>query len=359
MLIRQTLRGLKEGTKVKDGVLPGVHILGFKSKNGYSYAKEAVQKAAPLYEGAKVYADHRDDRSINEVVGVIEGVQYSAQDGLWGNLKLNTGHPMYESYVWMADNMRSQVGLSHSASVEREGKGGDITSIVAVESVDLVTTPATVNGLYEAVMARAGRVTEGVVSDKMAADAARDVLRTILSTVNSLAWDILCDTLASDADKATKLASLLADAAKEARAASKTTPESDTMIDFTKLTREELTKGAPAIVAAIEADAAKAAIAIEAKVTEALAKVPAAARTKVFEKQVRAALADAPALEELIADRLVVAKVEKVTETDAGEKIVAAKPVATDAEAEAAKVREAGTTPKPLSVDELTALFHA
>ena len=356
MLIRQTVRGLKEGTKVKDGVLPGVHILGFHSKNGYAYTKEAVQKSAALYEGVKVYADHRDERSVNDVIGVIEGVQFSAQDGLWGNLKLNTGHQNYESYAWMADNMPAQFGLSHSASVERAAKGGDITTIVAVESVDLVTTPATVNGLYEAVMARAAKVTEGVVADKMAADAARDVLRTILSTVNSLAWDILCDTLASDADKATKLASLLADAAKEARAAAKTTPSESIMaLDLTKLTREELLAGAPAIVAAIEADAAKAAIAVEAKVAEALAKVPAAARTKVFEKQVRAALADAAALEELIADRLAVAKAEKATEDAEGEKIVAGKKPA----AETTKVVEATDTPKPLSVDELAALFHA
>ncbi len=354
MLIRQTVRGLKEGAKVKDGVLPGVHILGFRSRNGYSYAKEAVKKAAPLYEGAKVYADHRDERSVNDVIGVIEGVQFSGEDGLWATLKLNTGHKNYESYAWMADNMPGQFGLSHSASVEREAKGGDITAIVAVESVDLVTTPATVNGLYEATMARFTRAQEGVVADKMAADAARDILRTILSTVNSLAWDLLCDTLASDADKATKLAALFADAAKEARAAAKTTPESEIM-DLTKLTREELLKGNPALVAAIEEAAAKAALAVEAKVAEALAKVPAAARTKVFEKQVRAALADAAALEELIADRLAVAKAEAKAGEEAEESVKSRKAPVGKVDEKA----EESTTPKPLTVDEIVALFHA
>lgn len=324
------LTALTEGAKrvkvTEDGVVKGVHILGYTSKNGLTYTREAVAAAVPLYEGKKVYADHpvidkdgnETPRSVKEIVATIQAPVTREATGMWGDLHLNTGHPYYEHFRWLAENAPGEFGLSHSVFGEKGGAGKSIIRIAEVESVDLVTTPATVKGLFESLQRQAKAIREGVVADKMTADWEGGILSRIVGTVNSLAWDSLCDTQKGQPEQAKALAALFSDAAKELRSISTPTAESAMTIDFKLLTREALIVGAPAIVAAIEADAVKAALAADAKVRESLAKVPEAARTKVFEKQVRAAVAsgDESALAELVEDRLAVAKVTEGAKPD-------------------------------------------
>lgn len=136
------------------GVVRGVKIIGRVSKNGREYTREALQNAAPLYEGVKVNVNHRPDakssRAYQDRFGVLQAVE-SRADGLYGDLHYNPKHPLAEQFAWDAQHAPRNVGLSHDAfgrSVRRDGKV-IIEEIKAVNSVDIVADPATTSGLFE------------------------------------------------------------------------------------------------------------------------------------------------------------------------------------------------------------------
>ena len=57
------------------GILYGVKVLGFESRNNRSYKRSAVAQAVKLYEGAKVNIDHdyqpTKPRSYGDGIGVL------------------------------------------------------------------------------------------------------------------------------------------------------------------------------------------------------------------------------------------------------------------------------------------------
>jgi len=135
------------------GVIPGVKILGLVSANNRVYTAECAAKAIPMYEGAAVYVDHSkrgERRSYRDRIGHLAGIVASA-DGLYGDLHYNPKHSLAEQLAWDAEHAPANVGLSHVAEgtvVQRGGK--DVVECIhKIESVDLVTSPATTHGLFE------------------------------------------------------------------------------------------------------------------------------------------------------------------------------------------------------------------
>ena len=150
-------RGVPMRVDRDSGVLRGVKILGLKSRNGRSYLPEALEKAAALYENAKVNVNHpkghpASPRDYQDRLGQIRDVQWRADEGLFGDLHFNPKHALAEQLAWDAEHAPENVGFSHNVEV-RVGRRGDrvvVEAIIRVQSVDLVADPATTRGLYEA-----------------------------------------------------------------------------------------------------------------------------------------------------------------------------------------------------------------
>lgn len=139
---------------VKNGVLHGVKIIGASSRNGREYPAETLRAAAPLYEGVRVNLDHRrkpdSDRPVRDTIGVLRNVAFR-NGGLYGDLHIFKSHPDSAWILERAELAPDSFGLSHAAggNVSRRGGVEVVERIEQVQSVDLVSEPATTAGLFE------------------------------------------------------------------------------------------------------------------------------------------------------------------------------------------------------------------
>lgn len=137
----------------ESNVLKGCRILGFVSKNNRRYLPECLQKACPLYEGKSVYVDHSADvRKFLDKIGKFRDVRYDEVKGLVGDLHYNPKHTAIDTLIGWVETDPSAVGFSHCVVADwREGEDGvvEVTSITEVKSVDLVSDPATTEGIFE------------------------------------------------------------------------------------------------------------------------------------------------------------------------------------------------------------------
>ncbi len=123
------------------GDLPVARILGFTSKNGRTYSKEAVEQALPMYENKAIYVNHANGpRKYEDHIGVLTNV-HLREDGIYGSPKLNPAHPCTSKALWDIKENTPGVGLSHS--IKGLCANGHVTKIASVTSVDLVNDPAT------------------------------------------------------------------------------------------------------------------------------------------------------------------------------------------------------------------------
>jgi hypothetical protein len=154
--------GLSSASKVDRtaGVIRGVKLIGFESRNNRIYPPKVLKEAVHLYEGAKVNIDHPDrgpgqERKYSDRFGAIKNVRFVEGQGLYGDFHFNPHHPMTEQVLWDAENNPEALGFSHNATL-RLGKpqGGKevIESIVQIRSMDLVADPATTTSLFESQM---------------------------------------------------------------------------------------------------------------------------------------------------------------------------------------------------------------
>lgn len=167
-LIRRSLReetdALSPRVDRAAGVIRGVKVLGLSSPNrhgvegatGTAYAREALQQARPLYEGAAVNCDHPDrkrphaDRSSRDRIGWLSNVEVR-EDGLYADLHLLKSDPLTEKVFEAAERNPRLFGLSHNAVGRGEVRNGKyvIIEIPEVRSVDLVADPGTNRSLFE------------------------------------------------------------------------------------------------------------------------------------------------------------------------------------------------------------------
>jgi uncharacterized protein YbjQ (UPF0145 family) len=110
---------------------------------------------AALYEGKRVNAGHArgaGERDPRDTYAYLEGLS-KEPDGLYARRLrlLNPKGDFEQRLMSAAENAPHLYGLSHTArGREKVGSGGAvIESVESVESVDLVTDPATVSGFYE------------------------------------------------------------------------------------------------------------------------------------------------------------------------------------------------------------------
>jgi hypothetical protein len=157
-------RGLNVQVDRRPAVIRGVKILGLASRNGRTYLPEALEKAAPLYEGAKVNVNHpkgspNAPRDYQDRIGVIRNVIVRPGEGLFGDLHFNPKHALAEQLIWDAEHLPENVGFSHNveARTRRDGDQVVVEAILRVQSVDLVADPATTRGLFESADAAAER----------------------------------------------------------------------------------------------------------------------------------------------------------------------------------------------------------
>ena len=289
---------LLEGVTLKGNVIENVHVCGLVSANGYSYLTEALKSAAPLYEKADIFANHKDQRLVEDKIGWLEGISFKDGSGLWAaKMVLNEAHPMFPQIAWWVEHNPSKIGLSHSVGGTLNKSTKMVEKITAVESVDLVAKPATTKGLQEAIR-------EGILADRMKERNEKIRLDMLVSTAYDIATSTLWTSALSESEKIAKLIQISEELVQELKP--KTTKESNNM-EWDKIKLEDLAKNCPALVEQIRKDARVEGAADEKRVLEALAKVPEKARTALFESQVRAAK-DQAATDALVEDRIAVSK---------------------------------------------------
>lgn len=137
------------------GIIRGVRVVGFESKNRRKYPKNVLEAALAHYEGADVNLDHNGetvlDRSIRDAWGVLSECKLE-EDGIYADLPYLKSHPATEQLLEMAERFPRNFGLSHVAEgiCHRDAQGVEIVDeILGIESVDVVRKPATNGGLFE------------------------------------------------------------------------------------------------------------------------------------------------------------------------------------------------------------------
>ncbi len=260
----------------EQGVIRNVRLLGDSApKKSRDYDHAAMREAAPRYNGRPVNIDHasgKGPRSLEHRFGKVENARFDeSQKAIVGDLRYNKGHRLAEAIAYAAEHMPDTLGLSHVADGKvTTVKGRErVTAIVEVNSVDLVSDPATNRTLFESQDANGAHD----MSTKTLAEANIDDIKAENpGLLKTLTESIKAELAESNADKSKdeQIAKLT-----EANAALKT-----------------------------ELDGIKATAAREAVVTKKLAeaKLPAAAVTDTFRKTLVEA-ADDKAIDALIADR--------------------------------------------------------
>lgn len=175
-------RGAQMRVDRQQGIVRGVKVLGLVSRNGRVYLPTALERAAPLYEGARVNVNHPPGdplsaRDYRDRVGSVQAVSYRAGEGLFGDLHYNPKHALAEQLAWDAEHGGENVGLSHNveARVSRQEGRLVVEEIIRVHSVDLVASPATTRGLYEQARDEGQTSAEGTTEET--AGLRRDVAR--------------------------------------------------------------------------------------------------------------------------------------------------------------------------------------
>lgn len=140
-------------------LITDVMILGQRSKNNREYTAECMENAVGLYEGAKCFLNHVTStesmsgaRDVEKIAGRFEGCKFDRDRiQIRGNLKILNDDPAGNKVRVIAEQMPDVAGFSHNAQGKmRHEKGTDfVDEITRVISVDLVSEPATTNGIHE------------------------------------------------------------------------------------------------------------------------------------------------------------------------------------------------------------------
>ena len=140
----------------KSNIIENVPLCGATSANRRRYCKEAFAgERVARYNGRPVYLNHgpgRGGRSYQDQIGTVENARLNAEGLPVGDIAINPKKPYAEAVLWDAKHKPHACGMSHVAQCKtRTGADGweEITEVVSVESVDLVTDPATTKGLRE------------------------------------------------------------------------------------------------------------------------------------------------------------------------------------------------------------------
>ena len=148
---------LNEATINKEKrLIEKVVLLSAESANNRTYTEDCLTKSVNLLEGAKCYADHDksgDTRGVRDLIGIYRDVVYEANK-VKGTLHLlDDGSEMSNKVLAIIEQMPELVGNSISARgrYHREDGKDIIEELTKVNSVDIVTDPATTSSLFESI----------------------------------------------------------------------------------------------------------------------------------------------------------------------------------------------------------------
>jgi len=145
---------LRDRLDAEARVVRDVAVLGPESRNGRRYSDEALADAARVFEGAKVFANHRAPGSAHDVrdyIGRLEGLR--VEDAKVRARELRVLNESYWPLVAIAERDPEAFGLSIEADVEiAPGPTPVVRRVLRAYSVDLVSEPATNAGLFEGVV---------------------------------------------------------------------------------------------------------------------------------------------------------------------------------------------------------------
>jgi len=170
-------RGVAIGVDRPSGVIRGVKVLGFESRNGRIYLPEALAQAVRLYEDAKVNVNHpkgnpAGPRDYQDRIGAIRNVAVRPGEGLFADFHFNPKHALAEQLAWDAEHAPENVGFSHNVEA-RTARRGDrlvVEAITRVQSVDLVADPATTRGLFESAETQPAAASQAAATNRPSID---------------------------------------------------------------------------------------------------------------------------------------------------------------------------------------------
>ena len=135
------------------GTIENALLCGLKSENGRDYLPESFGKG--IYEGVAVNLNHSEngERTVQDCIGWITGESRDEQGRPRGTVQLIPDDPQSAKILFAAKNKPGLFGMSHVAMCDVENRDGRdvVKSVVKVESVDIVTNPATTKGFNESV----------------------------------------------------------------------------------------------------------------------------------------------------------------------------------------------------------------
>jgi len=129
-----------------------ISLLGDFSKNNREYTNRALKSAVTVLEGSPAFYVHssKDRNPKKELIGKFTNL-FVKENRVKGTLNVLEKEA---SFIFdLAERMPELAGFSVDATVKyrREGKKEIIESFLKGKSVDLVTDPATVKGLFESI----------------------------------------------------------------------------------------------------------------------------------------------------------------------------------------------------------------
>ena len=192
-------RGVAIGVDRPSGVICGVKVLGFESRNGRTYLPEALAQAVQLYEDAKVNVNHpkgnpAGPRDYQDRIGAIRNVAVRPGEGLFADFHFNPKHALAEQLAWDAEHSPENVGFSHNveARTARRGDRVVVEAITRVQSVDLVADPATTRGLFESAEIQPATATQAATANRISVDdLKRDYPEMVEAIRGELAGEVL------------------------------------------------------------------------------------------------------------------------------------------------------------------------
>jgi len=148
--------------ELEDGggtLVRGMKLLGLESRNGRTYDTHGVRSTgSDRLTGARVFLNHpaqaTDARRYEDQIGSVVTAKYREGQGHFGDVRFNPKHAVYEQLMWDIRNNPSGLGMSINASLkvgrQRDSAGRIVVEgIHSIRSVDIVTHPATTNGVFE------------------------------------------------------------------------------------------------------------------------------------------------------------------------------------------------------------------
>lgn len=139
----------------ENGVLHDLVCLGPVSANGRDYPESTQRAALPLMEGRQSFVNHAKgaaEPSVYDLLGVWRDL-YVKEGKTWGKFHYFKTHRLAPTLVEAArrPELNTSLGFSINARgrVESRGARQVVESLERVDSIDCVSQPASVAGLYE------------------------------------------------------------------------------------------------------------------------------------------------------------------------------------------------------------------